>query len=139
MLREHGNGLTRGGRIMKNAEKYSDEIISYKGSGFCSDFIELKILKPKGIEHSLICCTQCNMICTLWLNEEYQEPEPDWSEIEVDTPVLVRRGENEKWKKRHFAKYENGIVYVWRYGWSSFTANGEMFEWKYAKLAEKEK
>lgn len=25
-----------------------------------------------------------------WLQEEYKEPEVDWSKVEVDTPILVR-------------------------------------------------
>jgi hypothetical protein len=41
------------------------------------------------------------------------------------------------WKKRHFAKYENGIVYTWRSGKTSWsTYNGSMTSWKMAKLAE---
>ena len=56
-----------------------------------------------------------------WLTEkrvteegkEYEEPETDWSKVEVDTPILVRDVENENWYRRYFAKYENGKVYAW--------------------------
>ena len=42
-----------------------------------------------------------------------------------------------KWQKRHFAKYENGIIYAWNNGETSWTTEG-MVDWKYAKLAEDE-
>ena len=47
---------------------------------------------------------------------------------------------NGDWIKRHFAKYENGLVYAWkdsRTRWTSLYDN-EVTAWKYAKLAEKE-
>ena len=64
-----------------------------------------------------------------------EEPEVDWSKVEVDTPILVRDYECEKWAKRHFAKYEDGEVYTWTSGNTSWTTEGQM-AWKYAKLAE---
>ena len=69
---------------------------------------------------------------------EYEEPEVDWSKVEVDTPILVKNSEDEEWRKRHFAKYKNGNVYAWSDGLTSWTAYDKMV-WKYAKLAEDEK
>ena len=39
-------------------------------------------------------------------------------------------------KKRHFAKYENGNIYAWGNGCTSWTDNGSALTWNYAKLAE---
>ncbi len=75
-----------------------------------------------------------------WLFSEYEEPEVDWSKVKVDTPILVRDYESSEWTKRYFAKFEDGKVYAWKYGATSWTANNEyaVSSWKYAKLAESE-
>ena len=73
----------------------------------------------------------------LWLCEEYQEQSVDWSKVAVDTKVLVS-DDGEKWHKRHFARYEEGIVYVWNYGGTSWTTTGLIETWEYAKLAEED-
>ena len=119
---------------MKNYEKYADEIRAYKDARFCVDFILPNILKSdrcNGID-----CTQCRMIQMMWLLEDYEEPETDWSKVEVDTPILVRN-DGVKWVKRHFAKYENGLVYAWKDNCTSWTTE-DMTKWDYAKLAEDE-
>lgn len=54
----------------------------------------------------------------------------------VDTPILVRDFIYDEWKKRYFAKYEDGNIYAWSDGKTSWTAEGNMTEWEYAKLAE---
>lgn len=70
----------------------------------------------------------------------------DWSKVPVDTKILVSNcingaGEVIEWKKRYFAKYENGIVYAWNDGKTSFTAelDGSCMNWEFAKLYEEEK
>jgi len=76
-----------------------------------------------------------------WLFSEYkEEPEVDWSKVKVDTPILVTSSEDAIYLKRYFAKYENGKVYAWKYGATSWAANNEyaVSSWKYAKLAENE-
>ena len=67
-----------------------------------------------------------------------EEPEIDWYKVAVDTPILVRDSENEVWRKRHFAKYENGNVYTWGNGCTSWSDNNDddIFAWNIAKLAE---
>lgn len=72
--------------------------------------------------------------------EEYEEPEVDWSKVEVDTPILVRDNENKEWNKRYFARYEDETLYAWSGGRTSWTAydNSDVFAWEYAKLAEQE-
>lgn len=118
---------------MKNYEKYADEIREYKGDNFCIDFVKPHILKL----NDCVCmdCEACSMYQTLWLLDEYEEPDTDWSKVEVDTPILVRADEEEAWDRRYFAKYENGHVYAWDHGRTSWTT-GNVAYWKYAKLAE---
>ena len=61
----------------------------------------------------------------------------DWSKVPVDTPIWVRDNEELDWFPRHFAKYENGIVYTWASGKTSHTIGNPIVkynEWKYAKL-----
>ena len=118
---------------MKNYEKYADEIRRYDGEAFCNDFVQPYILKQS--DCSGMDCDQCSMLKLIWLLEEYEEPEVDWSKVKVDTPILVKNDESDKWFKRYFAKYEGGVVYAWKSGRTSWTED-EMYEWQYAKLAE---
>lgn len=61
----------------------------------------------------------------------------DWSKIAVDTPILVGN-DNKTWTKRYFARYEDGKVYAWLNGKTSWSAISELSigYWSYAKLAE---
>ena len=119
---------------MTNYEKHADEIREYKGDSFCADFVKPNILKS---EYCDLDCSRCRMLQAMWLMEEYEEPEVDWGKVKVDTPILVRYSEDEKWRKRHFVKYKNGYVYAWDNGRTSWTEN-DVTGWKYAKLAETE-
>ncbi len=126
---------------MKNYEKYADKIKKYKVSKdeyFCNEFIIPHILKKDSCAG--IGCEHCHMLQMIWLLKEYEEPEVDWSKVEVDTPILVRNPEDEEWIRRHFAKYENGLVYSWCDGCTRWTAYRSKYvtKWKYAKLAESE-
>ena len=126
---------------MKNYEKYEDELKEYKGRNFCKDFVKPNILKSDSCDG--LACGACYMLQTIWLLEDYEEPKTDWSKVEVDTPVLVRDGENNEWQRSYFAKYEDGFVYTWIAGATSWTAvgykkGGNVYRWNYAKLAESE-
>ena len=121
---------------MKNYEKYADEIREYKGENFCADFVKPHILKSRGCTNTS--CDQCKMLQTIWLLEDYKEPKIDWSKVEVDTPILVRDYESQEWEARHFAKYEDGVIYTWDGGSTSWTSKGNVTEWKYATLAKGE-
>lgn len=84
----------------------------------------------------------CNKGMEHWLQSEHID-EVDWSKVKVDTPIYVSNvtdsNDDKKWYPRHFAKFENGKVYTWIGGGTSFTTKkGEdsCYEWKYAKLAE---
>ena len=121
---------------MKNYEKYADEIKEYNGDSICSDFIMPNILKSEDCD---IDCTKCRMLQVLWLLENYKEPETDWSKVEVDTPILVRNDDyaTTSWLRRYFAEYDDGVVYAWNCGCTSWSET-VMTPWKYAKLAESE-
>ena len=124
---------------MKNYEKYEEKIREYKGETFCADFVQPYILKQDDCCH--MDCGQCNMLQLMWLMKEYEESQVDWSKVEVDTPILVRMNEDKEWERRYFAKYENGVVYAWNSGntsWTTHYMTACMTPWSYAKLAESE-
>ena len=126
---------------MKNYEKYADKIKTYtNGSSYCEEIIIPNVLKPLGKSCVDTSCDVCNALTILWLMEEYEEHEVDWSKVEVDTPILVKEYEESKWSKRYFAKYEDGVVYAWNNGVTSWTANDDecVIAWSFAKLAESE-
>lgn len=87
-------------------------------------------------------CTQCafNPHCNVnklnWAYEEYVENESsvDWSQIPKDTKIYTS-DDNEHWHPKYFAAYEDGVVYAWANGGTSFTAK-TVIPCHYAKLAE---
>lgn len=122
---------------MKNFEKYADEIRNYKGNSLCCDFIRPRILKTDSC--GSLSCAECQMLQMLWLLEEYEEPRVDWSEVEVDTPILVANFEGGEWRRRYFAKFEDGKVYAWVDGGTSWSSDNKAHKWNYAKLEESNK
>ncbi len=67
----------------------------------------------------------------------WKRDEIDWSKVPVDTKIWVRDFEDNNWLPRHFAKYENGKVFAYDYGRTSWSCeNKPMLDWNYAKLAE---
>lgn len=72
------------------------------------------------------------------IDKETGELKVDWDKVEIDTPILVRDFTEDRWKARHFAKYKNGKVYAWSDGVTSWSTEGHMVMWNYAKLAENE-
>lgn len=131
---------------MLNIEKYKDKLVE-----LCViDIDRLALIQgqPRICNSSLLCneCLFNNNIdfCSgealNWLFSEYKEPEVDWSKVKVDTPILVKDILKSEWIKRYFAKYENGRVYVWKEGKTSWSAVNEhnVNSWKYAKLVESE-
>ena len=125
---------------MKNFEKYGRELKKYRGGMFCDDYVKPDVLKLKKDDECDHDCVRCLVLQMLWLLEEYEESEEskiDWSQVEVDTPILVKNYVSDKWLKKHFAKYENGIVYAWAGGKTSWTEDCAT-SWNYTKLAESE-
>ena len=69
------------------------------------------------------------------INGEFKEI-VDWAKVPVDTKILVS-DDGEDWIRRYFAKYENGRVYAFMEGTTSFTVYNEgVCDWDYAKLYE---
>lgn len=128
---------------MKNCEKYAEEIKNLQGVEWCNIFAKRKVLEPMGRLCENTNCALCQALTTLWLLKEYEEakePKVDWSKVAVDTPILVRTFEHCDWCKRYFAKCENGKVFAWgdgRTSWNSESTDDVTY-WKYAKLAETE-
>ena len=129
---------------MTNYEKYRDKIVkSIDDDDLCSKFIDPKVLKPMGKRCSDILCEYCHALMSVWLMDEYKEPEKpkvDWSKISVDTKIYVKDNIYNNWIKRYFARYEEGKIYAWDSGHTSWIADDEncATSWKYAKLAEEE-
>ena len=131
---------------MTNKEKYGKEILDIACTG---DHVAMRksdnvIVGCRKLE-CLDCAFNthgkgCDDVIEKWANSEYVEPPVDWSKVAVDTPILVRDSEKESWRKRHFAKYENGIVYAWGNGATSCGAfsSDYLINWKMAKMAESE-
>ena len=130
---------------MLNREKYAKEILDIACTG---DHVAMRnsdnvIVGCRKLE-CLDCAFNthgkfCNDEIEKWANSEYVEPPVDWTKVPVDTPILVRDFVGGEWARRYFAKYENGIVYAWGNGltsWSLYSNN--VTDWKFAKLAESE-
>lgn len=64
----------------------------------------------------------------------------DWSTVKVDTKILVKNNEDEIWKRRYFAFYENGKVYSYCSGktsWSAWNDDGsDVILWEFAEVVE---
>lgn len=125
---------------MTNREKYMDEILAVqhwgnfdgeiRGCGNCPecDFNDGSNTFP------------CKNARLVWLQAEAdEEPEVDWNKVPVDTPIYVRDFECGEWWPRHFAKFEDGEVFTWDYGNTSWSTNGDTTCWNHAKLAKEDK
>ena len=131
---------------MTNKEKYGNKIIELAAN---TGMFVLKNGEPEICAE--IRCKECDFSKSdscgdgkykfrEWLNSEYVEQPVDWSKVTVDTPILVRDSEEKVWERRYFAKYENGMVYAWSAGSTSWSArmSNDITDWKFAKLAESE-
>lgn len=49
----------------------------------------------------------------------------DWSAVKVDTKIHVKDRKNDAWRRRYFAYYKNGEVYVYCNGKTSWSACGD--------------
>lgn len=127
---------------MTNKEKYADKIINIAVRS------KLALKDGKPVPCVGMRCSECGFFspdhsCRFkarkWLYSEYVAQPVDWSKVAVDTPILVRDSKGSVWRNRYFAKYENGIVYAWENGATSWSAHrSNITDWKFAKLAESE-
>lgn len=129
---------------MTNMEKFAKQIldIACSGSRLAVSKATLNPTACKGLAckdclfHSMD-DGSCVSARKKWANSEYVEPLIDWSKIAVDTPILVRNNVSWDWVKRYFAKYENGTVYAWAGGGTSWSSGGNTTAWKLAKLPKR--
>ena len=56
----------------------------------------------------------------------------------MDTPVLVRDFDEADWCKRYFAKYQDGQIFTYNNGSTSWSTQGTVV-WKQGKLADEVK
>lgn len=129
---------------MTNREKYAEQILDIACSG-TRIAVEKNVMEP--VPCSDISCkycylrlkkgSRCDDACKEWCESEYKEPPIDWSKVPVDTPILVKNNHDDEWLHRHFAKFEDGVVYAWDDGKTSWSLSSlGKVDWKYAKLAE---
>ena len=113
-----------------------DKFVIEIGETFYSDNDCKKLYSIKGFNALIF---DENGLDRLEKLEEKKELCVDWSKVAVDTPILVSDS-GKSWCKRYFAKYENGKVYTFDDGRTSWSVTGkfENSPWKYAKLAESE-
>ena len=128
---------------MTNKEKYAQEILDIVCSG--GERIAM-------VNHTLQSCMSSRCQCSVcafnsigscrehfaeWCKKEYQAV--DWSKVPKDTKVYVRDSENEQWKPRYFANYDEYTDSVMTYnnGATSWSGCSELTNrWNYAELAE---
>ena len=128
---------------MTNYEKYKNDIEKFTRLNitFALDKDTKEIVKCAGFN-----CNGCAFYNSIeycdddklkWADDEYIE-EVDWSKVAVDTPILVSDNKVD-WSPRYFAKYENGEIYSFYNGQTSWSSgNKYSSSWDYAKLAEVE-
>lgn len=127
---------------MTNKEKYADKIIDITVSKLAlKDGEPVPCAEMRYSECGFyISNYSCKHKMLEWLDSEYVEPPVDWSKVAVDTPILVKDVKSGEWNRGYFAMYENGTVFTWYHGATSWSAEGEsdIASWKFAKLAESE-
>ena len=125
--------LCKEGMVLVNKEGYYSNLKSFNDDLSRKTSDEIKITKIYDLSEyasmSLEFSTEHREL--LWSIED----KIDWNKVEVDTKVLVRDRPYNEWLKRHFAKYENGKVYVFNDGRTSWNNEG-ITHWEETKLWE---
>lgn len=131
-------------KTMTNREKFAEQILDIACGG-SKIAVNKATLEPTSC-YKLACgdClfsfsdADCIGARKKWANSKYVEPPIDWSKVAVDTPILVNDSNDHGWLKRYFAKYENGSVFTWSDGATSWSIEGYTTAWVLAKLPDKE-
>lgn len=132
---------------MKNREKYKNELIDVikKDGKICGFVRKHEVFRMIGTDLESYCemdCIACGTALQLWLDEEYTEPEVDWSKVPVDTLVRVREREDQEWILRYFKGInEDSLRHryeAWESGATSKTASGKYLCWKFCELVEED-
>lgn len=118
---------------MTNYEKYKDLVISCIAQDSICDLAH----KAYGTDQcARRTCEECWEFTAEWINRE--SIEIDWAKVEVDTPVVIKKGNEEV--HRYFARYRNGIIEVYIAGQTSWSTDGATQDWepKYVELYNSE-
>jgi hypothetical protein len=107
---------------MKNIEKYMGEIAA---NGWDECDVAKQYVKVACFDTS---CSTCFQEVLKWLNSEYT-PQIDWNKVPVDTPVYLHAFGNAG-VPRYFCKYENGKVFLFDSGRTSWSGEDRFTEWK---------
>lgn len=126
---------------MLNKDYYKDSILKL---AFRGQDIAVVDGEPKSCIHTSCAkcalhgaATSCREARWDWANSEYEE-KVDWTKVPVDTKILVRDRNVEQWQPRYFARFEDGKVYAWNNGATSYSEK-RMTVWAQAKLFEEDK
>lgn len=60
----------------------------------------------------------------------------DWSTVKVDTKIHVKDRKDDAWRRRYFAYYKNGEVYVYCNGRTSWSSCLDTTSYKFAEVVE---
>lgn len=130
-------------QTMTNREKFAEKILDIACSGgrLAVNKATLEPIACNSLEcrDCLFYTECCKGARKKWANSEYVEPPIDWTKVAVDTPILVNDSNDHGWVKRYFAKYENGSVFAWNGGKTSWSSEGHATAWGLAKLPERSK
>ena len=125
--------LCKEGMVLVDEEGYHSNLKYFNDDLSSSLFTEIEITKVYDLSeyafNSLEFSTKDRYL--LWGIED----KVDWNKVEVDTKVLVRNKTDDNWLKRHFAKYEDGKVYVFKNGRTNWNNEG-ITHWQETKLWE---
>lgn len=129
---------------MTNREKFAEQILDIACNG---GSIAVNKVTSEPMRCQRTACKEClfnfngDEFCIdkrkKWANSQYVESFVDWSKVAVDTPILVNDSNDHRWLKRYFAKYENGSVFAWNGGRTSWSSDGHATAWNLAKLPER--
>lgn len=125
---------------MQNKDLYKEEIFNIATTGN-----RVAVVNDKPVSCGAVYCDACDLSdgshhtscvdsCVKWMNRESM----DWTKVPVDTKILVRDRNVEQWQPRYFARFEDGKVYAWNNGATSFSEK-RMTVWAQAKLFEEDK
>lgn len=131
---------------MTNREKYAEQILDIavtghsiavdkKGNFYKCNELECEDCIFSRVERG---DPSCQEKTKEWSEQEYVEPPVDWSKVPVDTKIYVRDFGGEHWKPRYFAKFEDGKIFTWVNGTTSFSKGTceDTVCWNQGKLAE---
>ena len=118
---------------MLNFEKSIDKIVELiQKNCRCEDFLHLT-----NTRYNQVSCEECGNILKEWLLSEYREPEIDWANVPIDTPILVWDCDEDDKRRYYFAAFLDGKIYAWKNGATSWSAKGQI-DWEHAELANVE-